>query len=160
MPACIISVLEGLKGESAIYSPFEDAGAQALVEATEALEMGLVDLAVVVAVDTPNELANLLEIALLGYLRPKEIASYAAGALILARSGEGRGHNAPLLKDCRLKRVAQKDPEDPLAPGLGRTLAAAPLVLAVLGAMAPDLNLPSCLIGSTGHLFSFAVERP
>jgi 3-oxoacyl-(acyl-carrier-protein) synthase len=155
MPACIVSVLEVIKGESAIYAPFEDGAAQALREAAAALGRGLIDLAVVLAADTPDDPANLTETAVLGHLRPSETVSAAAAALVLARAGDAGLQSPVLLGDFELRRIADSRPDDPLAPLIGRTMAAAPLVLAVLATAAPELFLKTSMTCSLGHFFSF-----
>ncbi|MDR3204697.1 MAG: hypothetical protein LBV23_08130 [Deltaproteobacteria bacterium] len=159
MPACVVSVLEGIKGESAIYSPFEDGAAQALCEAAECLERGEVDLAVVVASDSPDEPSNLAQISLLGYLGDDETACGAGAALILTnRKGLDKAF-APRLSNFSLYRAPiSEGPRDPLSLILGRTMAAAPLVLAVLATEAPELKLETNMVCSQGHTFSFRVN--
>ncbi|MDR1395794.1 MAG: hypothetical protein LBK52_06475 [Deltaproteobacteria bacterium] len=154
MPACIISVLEGIKGESAIYCPLEDGTARAVIEAVLALEAGRVDLALAAAADTPNRPSNLGELAQAGYLRPEETAAAAGGALVLARKGEG-GYDGPVFRNFQLRRTAPGRPFDPLSARLGRTAAAAPIILAVLSALAPELALEKRIAGSQGHELSF-----
>ncbi|MDR1085875.1 MAG: hypothetical protein LBP22_13730 [Deltaproteobacteria bacterium] len=158
MPACIISVLEGLKGESAVYTPFEDAGAQALKEAVRALETGLVDAAVVAASDSPNEPASLAQTALLGYLKESEVAAEASAALVLVRNGGGDCLARPGIDEVILERIESSVPDDPLALFLGRTMAASPVILALLASLAPELGLNTSLICSRGHRFSFEVN--
>jgi 3-oxoacyl-(acyl-carrier-protein) synthase len=154
MPACIISVLEGLKGESAVYCPFEDGAAQALWEAAAALEQGFIDLAVVVAADTPHKASSLTDLAKLRHILPNQTASPAAGAVVLARAGEGGHKTGAILKNFQIQRVASP-PDDPLSDLLGRTMAAAPILLAVLAVKARQLNLKTSIICSEGHRFSF-----
>jgi hypothetical protein len=160
MPACLISVLEGLKGESAIYAPFEDGGAQALTEAAEALGAGLVDLAVVAAADSPDEPSSLAETAFWGHLRPAETASAASAALVLARRGEGGYPPGQGLARLKLSRVQAGEARDPLAALIGRTMAAAPVILALLAATAPELRLPTEMVCSQGHRLSFEAVGP
>jgi hypothetical protein len=160
MPACVVSVLEGIKGESAIYTPYEDSGAQALMAAAEALAEGRVDLALVVAADTPDEPSSLSELALLGHLGEGELAAATGAALALTRSFEG-GSSRPGLRDFRLVRAKSGAPPwDPLADRLGRSMAAAPAILAILAAMAPELGLETRVRGYLGHELSFTAARP
>ncbi|MDR1297745.1 MAG: hypothetical protein LBO05_10335 [Deltaproteobacteria bacterium] len=157
MPACIVSVLEGVKGESAVYAPYEDAGMQALCEAAEALDFGLVDLALVLASDSPHAPSNLAELTLLGHLGDDDVASEAAAALVLARPGDAGDKSAPILGNFQTSRVAGLAGGDPLAPLLGRTMTAAPLILVVLSALCPGLSLPRTITGSLGRRLSFEV---
>jgi 3-oxoacyl-(acyl-carrier-protein) synthase len=159
MPAAIISILEGIKGESAIYTPFEDGSSQALFEAASALAGGLVDLAVVVAADVPSRPSNLSLLSSLGYLTSGETATSSAAALVLALPGPGLGGGGRTgLGGFELSRVLPGEAAyDPLAPWLGRTMATAPIMLAALSAAAPDLGLDTSIVGSEGHRLSFQV---
>jgi len=157
MPACIVSVLENIKGDNGIYTPWEDQTAFALLEAAHALHEGVIDAAVVVASDTPSHPASMVEIAASGFIAPGEIVAPGAACLVLERPSAG----APARPFSRLSSLclmtsAAEDarPDDPLAPIIGRTLAAAPLLLVIL---APLLNLSCRLRGCGGSSFSFEV---
>jgi hypothetical protein len=152
MPACVVSILEGLRGESAVYTPWEDGSAQALCEAVEALSRGVVDLAVVTAVDTPDDPGALS--ATRARLLPGQKAVSAAAALVLARPGEAGPGPLPLVADFRLGRQ-DGPPDDPLAGLLGRSMAAAPVMLATLAALAPELGLATSMLCSGGHRLTF-----
>lgn len=154
MPACIVSVLESIKGDNGIYTPWEDQTAFALVEAAYALDRGDIDCAVVVASDTPHHPASLVELAAAGYIGPDEIAAPGAACLVLERPEASRPPESFLLTNIRLALQDGTHPDDPLAPFIGRTVAAAPLLLA---ALAPALALPRQLTGCGGHVFSFEV---
>jgi 3-oxoacyl-(acyl-carrier-protein) synthase len=155
MPACIVSVLEGIKGDNGIYTPWEDQTAFALLEAAHALHGGAIDAAVVVASDTPSHPASMVEIASSGFITPEEIAAPGAACLVLERP-DSSAPARPFSRLSKLHLIAspQEDarPSDPLAPIIGRTLAAAPLLLTILG---PLLDLPCRLHGCGGHDFSF-----
>ena len=155
MPACIVSVLEGIKGDNGIYTPWEDQTAFALLEAAHALHEGAIDAAVVVASDTPSHPASMVEIASSGFIAPGEIVAPGAACLVLERSDTSAPQRPfSRLSNLRLVALAKEDapPDDPLAPIIGRTFAAAPLLLVIL---APLLGLPFCLHGCGGHHFSF-----
>ncbi len=175
MPACIVSILEGIKGDNGIYTPWEDQTAFALLEAAHALARGDIDCAVVVASDTPAHPASLVELASAGYISPHEIAASGAACLVLERPDSGAPQRpCSRLRNLRLEALpaesAQHDPKkngsgefglpsaprihDPLAPLIGRTVAAAPLLLA---ALAGPLGLPCRLDGCGGHSFTFEV---
>ena len=159
MPACIVSVLESIKGDNGIYTPWEDQTAFALIEAAYALGRGDIDCAVVVASDTASHPASLVELAAAGHLAPDEVASPGAACLVLERP-DGAVPSRPFsrIKSMRLTLEcapeSARKPDDPLAPLIGRTVAAAPLLLAIL---APHCNLPFGLTGCGGHAFSFEV---
>jgi 3-oxoacyl-(acyl-carrier-protein) synthase len=154
MPACIISVLEGIKGDNGIYTPWEDQTAFALIEAAFALKRRDIDCAVVVAADTPSHPASLVELAHAGYLAATEIAADGAACLILERP-DATPASAPSPRLKNLELVFTDAPRhDPLAPFIGRTVAAAPLLLVALAAA---LDLPCQLQGCGGHAFSFEV---
>jgi 3-oxoacyl-(acyl-carrier-protein) synthase len=154
MPACIVSVLESIKGGNGIYTPWEDQTAFALVEAAFALDRDDIDCAVVVASDTPHHPASLFELAAAGHLASDEIAAPGAACLVLERPDSAPASRSFLLTNIRLILEDAPRPHDPLAPLIGRTVAAAPLLLA---ALAPCCNLPRSLTGSGGHTFSFEV---
>ncbi|MDR1887932.1 MAG: hypothetical protein LBQ81_00855 [Zoogloeaceae bacterium] len=150
MPACIVSVLEGIKGDNGLYTPWEDQTAFALIEAAFALGRGDIDCAVVVASDTPSHPASLAELTRGGYLAPTEIAADSAACLVLERP-----ETAPASKKRlrNLELVLSDAPRcDPLASFIGRTVAAAPLLLV---ALADALDVPRRLNGCGGHTFSF-----
>ena len=154
MPACIVSVLESIKGDNGIYTPWEDQTAFALVEAAHALDRGDIDCAVVVASDTPHHPASLVELASAGYLASGEIAAPGAACLVLERRDAPPPADSSVLTNIRLGLEDGLRPTDPLAPLIGRTIAAAPLLLAIL---APIRDLPCRLTGCGGHTFSFEV---
>ncbi len=154
MPACIVSVLESIKGDNGIYTPWEDQTAFALVEAAYALDRGDIDCAVVVASDTPHHPASLVELASASYLASGEIAAPGAACLVLERPAASHPSGSFLLADIRLTLEDGLRPLDPLAPLIGRTIAAAPLLLA---AFAPSGDLPRRLTGCGGHVFSFEI---
>lgn len=151
MPACIVSVLEKIKGDNGIYTPWEDQTAFALLEAAHALRRGDIDCAVVVAADTPSHPTSLVELANAGYLDPTETAAPGAACLVLERPSPDAS--------CRLlnlRLALENAPRvDPLAPLIGRTVAAAPLLLV---ALASPCKLPRRLTGCGGHTFSFDLD--
>jgi len=158
MPACISSILGDIKGDNGIYSPWEDQTAFALIEAAEALMRGEVDAALVMAADTPGHPASLVELAAAGYLGEDEVASFGAACLVLERADSpppDEARSFPLLGNLELRAAENTPIIDPLAPFIGRTVAAAPLLLI---ALAPALGLPYGLTGCGGHRFTFEVE--
>jgi 3-oxoacyl-(acyl-carrier-protein) synthase len=152
MPACIVSVLENLQGDNGIYTPWEDQTAFALIEAAHALGRGDIDCAVVTAADTPSHPASRVELARAGFLSSAEIAASGAACLVLERA-ESSG-SSPRLANLKLT-LTDAPPCDPLSPLIGRTVAAAPLLLVALAAAH---NLPRRLCGCGGHTFSFELR--
>ncbi|MCL2591344.1 MAG: hypothetical protein FWD67_10855 [Betaproteobacteria bacterium] len=155
MPACIVSVLEGIKGDNGIYTPWEDQTAFALLEAAHALGEGSIDAAVVVASDTPSHPASMVGLASSDFIAPGEVVAPGAACLVLERTNTSTTERLfSRLSSLRLVTSPQEDarPDDPLAPVIGRTLAAAPLLLVIL---APLLGLPCRLRGCGKHSFSF-----
>lgn len=155
MPGCIVSVLENIKGDNAIYTPWEDQTAFALIEAAHALHRNDIDCAVVVATDTPAHPASLVELAAGAFLNPGEIAASGAACLVLERPRGNTVSGLFSLDSLELVSTGTCPPADPLAPFLGRTIAAAPLMAVLL---APHLGLPCRLLGCGGHSFRFEVH--
>jgi 3-oxoacyl-(acyl-carrier-protein) synthase len=151
MPACIVSVLEGIKGDNGIYTPWEDQTAFALIEATDALGRGDIDCAVVVASDTPSYPVSLVKLVQAGFLAPMEIAASGAACLVLERAEDAPA--SPRLRNLRVV-LTDESIHDPLSPFVGRTVAAAPLLLVALAAAC---GLPRHMTGCGGHTFSFEV---
>jgi 3-oxoacyl-(acyl-carrier-protein) synthase len=156
MPACIVSVLEGIKGDNGIYTPWEDQGAFALIEAAHALARGDVDCAVVVAADTPSHPASMVEMAASGHVSPDEVVAPGAACLVLERPGVGDDDRIRFRLSAMQLVLEEAPRADPLASFVGRTVAAAPLLLA---ALASSLDLPRRLSGCGGHTFSFKVTQ-
>ncbi|MDR0441663.1 MAG: hypothetical protein LBI59_11910 [Candidatus Accumulibacter sp.] len=152
MPACIVSVLENIRGDNGIYTPWEDQTAFALIEAAFALDRREIDCAVVVASDTPSHPASLVELARADLLPPSEVAASGAACLVLERARTSPASSSPpRLANLNLT-LTDAPPRDPLAPLIGRTVAAAPLLLVALAAAR---QLPCRLSGCGGHTFSF-----
>lgn len=173
MPACIISVLENIRGPNLIFTPWEDQTGAAVQQAAHALERGEIDCAVVLAADTPSHPANLVELAASGRIDVSETVAPAAACLVLehaqtaARDGlpaievshinlgpspACEKPDAPLLGASGHLLVSGYSIHDPLASYIGRTIAAAPLALM---ALAPFIPLPRCVQGCGGQTFSF-----
>jgi len=98
---------------------------------------------------------SMVQLAASGFLAPAEIAASGAACLVLERP-DASAPKRPFsrLSGLLLTASEQEDlrPDDPLTPIIGRTFAAAPLILTIL---APRLGLPCRLRGCGGHDFSF-----
>ena len=154
MPGCIVSVVENIKGDNAIYTPWEDQTAFALLEAAAALHRNDIDCAVVVAADTPAHPASLVELAAGALLHPGEVAASGAACLVLERPQQDTDKGLFSLHSMELAYTGDDPITDPLAPYIGRTIAAAPLMAILL---APKLGLPCHMQGCGGHNFRFEV---
>jgi hypothetical protein len=89
-----------------------------------------------------------------GFIAPGEVAASAAACLILERP-EMSNADRTLFRLANMRLALEDAPrDDPLAPFVGRTVAAAPLLLA---ALASCCELPRRLSGCGGHTFSFEV---
>jgi hypothetical protein len=92
-----------------------------------------------------------VELARAGSLASTEIVADGAACLVLERPETAP--SSPRLKNLDLV-LADAPPHDPLAPFIGRTVAAAPLLLV---ALAVSCGAPRRLAGCGGHEFSFEV---
>lgn len=156
MPACMVSILEDIKGPSYIFTPWEDQTGAAVIEAVASLRKGLVDRAVVVASDVPSHPASLSYLLREKYIGTDEPAAAGAGCLILER-GEtalGSGRFCSRLSDAALSSGSAI--YDPLAKRIGRTVAAAPLIM--LGLAAKGIDIPLEMGGCGGHVFTAGVR--
>jgi 3-oxoacyl-[acyl-carrier-protein] synthase II len=142
MPPCILSVLLGVRGPSLVFNPSEDQGAAALAEGIRAVADGEVEAALAGGADTASAPATLVFLRQYGALAEGEVASPGAAYLVLEHRRSGRSAMARLRL---LPEAVGTACADPLAPRLGRTLAAAP-ALAVAAA---------CLTGHEAQRFVF-----
>jgi hypothetical protein len=118
------------------------------------VESGRLEAALVVAADNPTHFATEPWLRERGILSPAEFSAPGAAALLLEPPERAKGRALALLSGLELS-PGHGPAQDPLAARLGRTFAAAPLMLVVLSGHLP---LPGCMVGSKGHRFSFRVE--
>jgi hypothetical protein len=154
MPLALISILENIKGPNYAFTPWEDQSAAALLEGAAAVSSGRLQAALVVATDNPTHFATEPWLREKGILRPEEFSAPGAAALLLEPPTRAGGRALAVLSGLELT-PAQTPAQDPLAERLGRTFAAAPLILAGLSVYLP---LPGQMVGSKGHKFSLRVE--
>ncbi|MDR1397240.1 MAG: hypothetical protein LBJ14_05865 [Desulfarculales bacterium] len=153
MPLAIISILENIKGPNYAFTPWEDQSAAALLEGVAAVSSGRLEAALVVAADNPTHFATEPWLREKKILQPDEFSAPGAAALRLEAPDRAGGRALAVLSDLDLS-PAHTPASDPLSARLGRTFAAAPLILAVLSVY---LSLPGSMVGSKGHKFSFTV---
>lgn len=135
MPACLVSILEGIRGPSLIFTPWEADGAAALLEAWKAVASGEVDAAITGAADTPAHPSTLAYLRQSGRLAPDECAASSAAYLVLESASRASSGLSSLSWP---QLLAATDPAavKRLDGRLGRCYAAAPavsLALQVLG---------------------------
>jgi len=157
MPGCLVSITENIKGPSYIFTPWEDQTGAAIIEAIESLRNGEVDCAVVVASDIPSHPANLVYLLREKFITPDEIAAPGAACLVLEREESAVGAGRPYQKISRVNLTNSKTGiNDPLSKQLGRTIAAAPLIL--LGLAAGGIDIPVRIDGCGGQIFTAEVK--
>lgn len=144
MPPCLISVMEGIKGPSLIFTPWEGQTASAIAEGWRAVASGQVECAVVGAADTAAYPSTLVYLRQSGHLRGDEFPASGAAYLVLERAESAARDGVrsyARIKDARV--MYSTDIFDPLAARLGRTYAAAPALLLGLACRCgwPDVSL-------------------
>lgn len=145
MPPCLISIIEGLKGPSLIFTPWEGQAGAALLEAWQAVRSSAVDCALSGAADTPAHPSTLVYLKQAGLLGEGETPASGAGYLVLERAAEAAKTGQPiygiieditLAADESLGAPPSGRIDDPLASRIGRMFAAAPPVLLGLECLA------------------------
>lgn len=150
MPACLVSILEHIKGPNGIFTPWESQAALALQEAWLAVSCGEVDCALVGGADTPAHPATCVYLRQDQWLQAKEIPANAGAYLVLERSNTAmrdKVHVYGTLEDITVSPATQ-DAVDPLSIRMGRTFATAPFILTALGCH--DSKLHTHMISSDG----------
>ena len=157
MPGCLVSILENIKGPNYIFTPWEDQAGAALIEAVDALNSREIDCAVVVASDIPSHPANLVYLLREKFITLHEVAAAGAGCLVLERA------ETTISSDRSYHRISSVDLSshsseisDPLTGRIGRTIAAAPLILLGLAACGVDIRVR--IGGCGGQTFTAEVE--
>ena len=130
MPACLISILEGIKGPNYIFTPWEGQTSAAFVEAIEAIRAGDIDCAVVGASDTAAAPMTYLYLAQQGLISEREFPSSGAGYLVLEKAESVRRNQRRMY--CQIASIALENTDgnayDPFADRIGRSFAAAPAI--------------------------------
>ena len=158
MPACIVSILEGIKGPNCILTPWESQAGQALREAWLAVGEGEADCAVTGGEDSPANLSSFVYLRQAGWLRENEAPANAGAYLVLElleRALESGQKVLAVIKDVTVSRESAGG--DPLAERVGRTFAAAPFIMAGLACHHADA--PLSIAGADGWTVSIMLER-
>ncbi|MBI5534892.1 MAG: hypothetical protein HY898_19350 [Deltaproteobacteria bacterium] len=162
MPACIISILEGIQGPNLIFTPWEGQTGAALAEAWEAVASGEVDCALAGGADQPAHPATLVFLRRMGMLGPDEYPSPGAGYVVMERASTASRDGIPILARIRAMHVrsvrdgATAAGSDPLSARMGRTFAAAPGILVGLACLGAKVE--PRVWGADAQALSFELE--
>jgi 3-oxoacyl-(acyl-carrier-protein) synthase len=162
MPACIISILEGIQGPNLIFTPWEGQSSAALQEAWQAVASGEVDCALTGGSDQPAHPATIVYLRRMGMLGPDDYPSPGAGYLVLERAQTARRDGVAVLARIHSVEVhtlgeeASAAGSDPLAGRMGRTFAAAPGIL--LGLASLGIEVPTTMYGADAQLLRAEIE--
>jgi 3-oxoacyl-(acyl-carrier-protein) synthase len=109
MPACLVSILECVRGPNYIFTPWEGQTASALVEAWHAVRNGEVDCALAGAADCAAHPSVYVFLKQAGHLREGQYAASAAAYLVLERVETAQRNAQPVLADIPMVSVADRD---------------------------------------------------
>ena len=139
MPACLVSILECVKGPSLLFTPWEGQTGAALLEAWQAVADGEVDCALTGASDNPTHPATYIHLKQAQSLKNDEVPAPAAAYLVLEREETARRDGQHIYARIELMELSATDAEvcDPLSEQMGRSFAAAPAVLVALSCENP-----------------------
>ncbi len=137
MPPCLISIIQGIKGPSLIFSPWEGQTGAAILEAWDAVKNGEVDCALVGAADAAACPSTFVYLRQAGILREHEYP--ASGAAYLVLESKASALRGGRIAYCTLHGVEMAygatAGHDPLSARIGRTFASAPAILLSLAAL-------------------------
>jgi hypothetical protein len=144
MPPCILAMLLGIRGPNLVLNPFGDQAVFALQEGIRAVSEGEVEAALVGAADTPSAPSTLVYLYQSGHLQFGAKASPAAAYLVLEPVSPTSVHPRIVVNPTN----SISPWIDPLAPRLGRTFAAAPMLAAAAACLGflQDVPLPGIRI--------------
>lgn len=159
MPACLVSIIEGIKGPNCIFTPWESQAGLALREAWLAVGEGEVDCAVAGGADSPAHASTYVYMRQAGWLGEDEAPANAGAYLVLERLETTLESGQKVLAVIEDVTVSMRSAEggDPLAERVGRTFAAAPSIMAGLACHHADA--PSSMAGADGWTVSIKLER-
>ncbi|MHC4917006.1 MAG: beta-ketoacyl synthase N-terminal-like domain-containing protein [Planctomycetota bacterium] len=140
MPACLVSVIEGVKGPNYIFTPWEGQTGAALLEAWRAVGSGEVDCALCGAADAAAHPSTCVYLSQAGLLAEGEFPASAAAYLVLEREETARRDRRRIAaRVSRAQLLPTGGPgRDPLAARMGRSFSAAPAVLLALASFSAD----------------------
>lgn len=158
MPACLVSIIEGIKGPNLILTPWEGQTAAALREAWNAVACGDVDCAVAGAADSAAHPATVVYLRQSGILDAGEYPASGAAYVVLERAESARRDATPVLARVADVQVgpAGEGSDDPLSRRMGRTYAAAPAIMLALGAITGERSM--FMRGVDGQDIRFTLE--
>jgi 3-oxoacyl-(acyl-carrier-protein) synthase len=159
MPPCILSIVLGIKGPSMILNPWEGQSACAMWEGLEAVRTREVDCALIGAADTPSSPSTMVYLKQMGFIADDEFPSAAGAYLTLElrdKAAKDNQHSYGVLHEIEIKNGSQQA-HDPLAKELGRTYAAAPVLL--LAANCLGVTQGHALVCTRGISFNFKFAR-
>jgi len=165
MPGCLVSLMEGIRGPSYIFSPWEGQTGAALIEAWRAVASGEVDAALAGGADAAAHSGRFVYLRQAGLIGSDEFPASGAAYVVMERAETApREGHAPYadITDMSLGSGNGRV-DDPLARRLGRMYAAAPAVLLALAAFTAgrgrDSSLPGAITGVDDMVFRFELGR-
>lgn len=140
MPACLVSILECIKGPNLLFTPWEGQTAAALLEAWQAVASGEVDCALAGAADNATHPATCIHLKQAQLLQEGEIPAPGAAYLVLESEETAVRDGQRIYARIRQMELSATDAGvlDPLAERMGRTFAAAPAILLALACATPS----------------------
>jgi 3-oxoacyl-(acyl-carrier-protein) synthase len=146
IPACLISIMEQIKGPNLILTPWEGQTGAALLEAWRAVTSGEVDCALAGAADSAAYPAALVYLQKTGLLREGEYPASSAAYFVLERFETAETDRKRFYAHVESIEITNsgKETSDPLSARMGRTFAAAPALLLGIGCMDGWRKLSIC----------------
>jgi 3-oxoacyl-[acyl-carrier-protein] synthase II len=131
MPACLVSLIEGIKGPNLIFTPWEAQAAAALEEAWRAVATGEVDCAVAGAADSAGHPATVVYLQQAGLLAADEFPTSGAGYIVMERHETARRDGVGIRARMNAIECGVTDDgaPDPVSARMGRAYAAAPAIM-------------------------------
>ncbi|MHC5056974.1 MAG: beta-ketoacyl synthase N-terminal-like domain-containing protein [Planctomycetota bacterium] len=143
MAPCIVSMLEGVRGPSLIFTPSQGQAAGALCEAWQAVATGEVECALTGAADDPTNPATVVHLMQAGDLAAGDALAAAAAYLVFERAEtaerDGREPQA-IVRSLDLEDGRDGCP-DAIAERIGRCCAASPAVALALACLTGESRL-------------------
>lgn len=160
IPACLVSMLECVRGPSLLFTPWEGQTAAALLEAWQAVAAGDVDCALTGAADNAAHPATYIHLRQARLLQDDEFPAPGAAYLVMEREETAVRDGQPIY--ARIKRMELSATDDgvfdPLAKRMGRSFAAAPAILMALACGAPNEQI--IIRGVDGQEFRAELGAP
>jgi len=160
IPACLISILECIRGPSLLFTPWEGQTAAALLEAWQAVDDGEVDCALAGASDNATHPATYIHLKQARLLQDGEIPAPGAAYLVFEREETAVRDGQHIYARIRRMELSQTDlgAFDPLAERMGRSFAAAPAILMALACETQEKEI--MIRGVDRQEFRAVLEEP